>query len=143
MILCACNDSCLRKRARSGFTLVEVMIVAALILIAVLGLWQSFTGALKLSVTARELTTAIDDARDMIVRLQTTSFGSLPALYPDGASVNPSDVGGFTLTNEQIVITYSGGTSGDVLNIVVTVSWTGVDGHNRSEEFMCMRARGL
>ena len=131
------------EKVRSAVTLVEVMVVSALILIAVLSLWQTYVNAFKVSLASRELTTAVDDARDVIERLKSTPFVDIANKFPAGTAVDLAFAGGQTLNNEMIVVDYINGTVGDILNITVTVSWTGADKHQRSEEFYIMRARGM
>ena len=111
---------------KSGFTLLELMIGAAVLIVALVGLIAAYVGCFTLNESARNLTTAsnhaqciMEEIRDRnsdynITQEDWTTWASTD--LPDGGSCN-------TLDNESIVVTYPSGTGANPLEILVTVNW--------------------
>ncbi len=64
------------RRLRKGFTLIELMIGAAVLAIAIVALMGAFLGQITLNEHARNLTLAINDANRVMERLRQQNSGS-------------------------------------------------------------------
>lgn len=131
------------NKSYKSMTLIEVMAVALILSVAIVGLWQLFAGSLGLSIQAKEINIMTDDAKDVIEKIRSVNFANLTTTFGNNTAVGPSVVGGFLLTNESIVIRYPNGTDIDPLHIEVDVSWTGKDKRDYLRTFKTIRTRGL
>jgi len=129
--------------AKRGFTLVEAMVAAVILLIVGLALLQVLILSLNYSQQAREYTVIADDLRDVFEEIRSVSFANLPVLYPHNSSIPAAVVGGFQLENEAITISYPAGTGADPLEIQVTVTWKSKRGTTRSYTMKTLRTRML
>ena len=117
-----------RYHNKSGFTLVEILISALIFTLALGVLSSSLITALHLIEVSRDRTIAISDLRDMMEEIRVTPFVDMLSVFPNsmvdgpGGSSYQSIVGGYSLNNEQIVVTYAGMNS-DPLEIMVNLSW--------------------
>ena len=69
------------RRARAGFTIIELMLVIAVLMVALLLLSQSLGAAMRLTNTNRETALAADGAQEMLEILQgAEEFSQLFAL---------------------------------------------------------------
>lgn len=110
-----------------GFTLLELMIGTAVLIIALVGLISAYIGCFALNESARNLTIAVNDAqcvmeeiRDMNIPLNITSQDWSAWAIAD----SPGGGGCNKLDNETVTITYPLGTSVEPLEILITVNWT-------------------
>ena len=131
------------NKSSKGMTLIEVMAVALILSVAIVGLWALFTSSLDLSIQAKETSIMTDDAKDVIEKIRNVNFANLTTTFGNNTAVGSSVVGGFLLTNESIVIRYPNGTDVDPLHIQVDVSWTGKDTRDYLRTFKTIRTRGL
>ena len=67
-----------RKRSLTGFTLVEVVVSLAIVLVAFAGALQAIYMANILSVESKETTIAMNDARAVLEQVKITPLASLP-----------------------------------------------------------------
>lgn len=130
------------KRAKRGFTFIELMAASLVVLVAILAIMQVYITSIKLVMQAREMDIATDDLKDVLEAMKSASFSNLPVLFPDNGAVNANVIGGFLLNNEVIRVTYPNGTTVDPLLIQVTVSWTGRDMRLYNQVFYTLRTRG-
>lgn len=117
------------KRDKSGFTLIELMIGAAIMIIALVGLLATYTGSFRLNETAGNLTIAINIGQEKLEEIRNHSFDSIVTDYSSGGSpggtFNPSPLDGSGI----IDIIDDGSddpehvTSSDLLQITITISW--------------------
>jgi len=130
------------KRAKA-FSIMEMLLAAFLITIAFVSLLKLHTYALAISTKAKEISTAGEDAADIMEKIDAADFPSLSSDFPDGCCIGASiDCGNAStcpgasdvvvanemrLGNETVVVNYPLGSSCDPRGIQVTVSWVGRD----------------
>lgn len=96
-----------------GFTLSELMIAAAILLIAVLGLLAAFINCMLLNESNNNLVTAVNDAQYILEQLKGLSYSEIAAYTPPVLN---------NLSNETISLSRSIGTR--IAEVTVGVSWT-------------------
>ena len=108
-----------------------VEIVATLFICVLVG--SAVLGALlsthQLSQHAGHTMKAVSDLDDMMERIRATSFNTVQTTFPAGVA-NGGDgttyaalVGGYTLTDERITVTYPSQTPTRI-EVLVTLNWT-------------------
>ncbi|MBU4589878.1 MAG: prepilin-type N-terminal cleavage/methylation domain-containing protein [Candidatus Omnitrophica bacterium] len=115
------------NKKNTGFTLLELMIGAAVLILALVGLIAAYIGCFALNEKARNLTVATNDAQCVMeeIRDRNTAFNITQEDWSAWAATDPPDGGGCsTLDNETITVTYPSGTGARPLEIIITVSWT-------------------
>lgn len=115
------------RRPRSGMTLVELLIGVAILLVSSLSLLAAYRYALELSEVAHQSAVAVNDIKDMLERIKTTSVANLQTDFPDGVAntaAYTTVVGGLTLSGEQITTTHSPSPTADPRELIVQVTWT-------------------
>lgn len=130
-----------KKRKNSGFTLIELMLSLALVLIASAGLLEAIDASNYLSIKSREMTLAMNDARAVLERVKITSLSYLPNGQTKSASSLWGDLDTFvsnSLSNEQITVT--GDSSSSLRQITVTVSWTGARNKPQTVAFTTLKS---
>lgn len=135
------------RRHRLGFTLVEVVLAFAVLLVAGVWLLGSYRYALTLSEVSEQTTEAISDLKGMMERISNTPFNSLATDFPSGA-VNGvvggtaekygGIIGGYSLPSEQVVVTHLPTTTADPRELTVQVRWTS-GGRSYQKSFSTMR----
>jgi prepilin-type N-terminal cleavage/methylation domain-containing protein len=109
---------------QSGFTLIEVMIATAVMVVALFGVLAASTMMSQRAQESFERSVAIQDAHRVVEQMRNTAqTGTFPAnvvaAYP-----NNTDVAGFAnLTNQTVRVTYVS-TTANPLDTTVTVTWT-------------------
>ncbi len=143
------------RKSNKGFTLIEVMVTACITVTAVAALLMVYVSVLNLIFQAKEIAIAANDMKAVLEKIKSTAFADIakPGNFPDNAAISSTVVGGFQLTNEQIIVALkrADGTEIDVtpsnmpdpLLIEVTVSWRGKDGRNYSRTFRTIRTGGI
>lgn len=118
-----------RTRGRErGATFVELLVAAVIFIVAILGIAGAYLSAQQLSDEARATITAMHDLQDMLERVHATPFNTIVTDFPadavDGGAGQPyaAIVGGYTLSNEQIVVQYPT-IAMDRLELIVTLTW--------------------
>jgi hypothetical protein len=130
-----------RKRA---FSIIEMMIACFLITVAFVSLLKMHTYSLSISTKAKEISTASEDASDIMEKFNAADFPSLTTDFPNGCCIGAAaDCGGaptcpgandvvlaneLLLTNETIVVTYPFGAASNPKGVQIVVSWVGRDG---------------
>lgn len=112
---------------KSGFTLLELMIGAAVLILALVGLIAAYIGCFSLNESARNLTIATNHAQCVMeeIRDRNLTFNIIQQNWTTWAALNPPSGGGCnSLDNEIITVNYPSGTSANPLQILVTVNWT-------------------
>jgi prepilin-type N-terminal cleavage/methylation domain-containing protein len=137
------NGHAFRRGARGGFTLAEVMISVAVLVVAVLGTFATQLSSSNVMRTSRETNAAMMDLRSAMDFLLVADFDDLAAAGTDFA--DGAQIAAFTdlhLANEAITVDYpnfAGGAVPDPLQVVVTVTWTDFGGRDRSLSLSSMR----
>lgn len=108
---------------RKGFTLLELMITSAILLISIAGLLTVYVNALILDETSRETIIAANDAQYVLEQIKSVAFANI------GSYASPTLT---NLTNESIPNPTVTTISTRVKQVVVTVSWTGKRNRPRS-----------
>lgn len=114
-----------------GMTLVETLMAFLIFIIAGSGVVGSYLFTSQLSESAMSTMEATTHLQDMLERIRATPFNNILTRFPNGtpngggsgADDYASIVGGYTLNNEQITVTYPSQATGR-LEILVTVTWT-------------------
>lgn len=129
-----------------GISLIEVLITLLIVVLALVGILQSYIYSVYLSQLNRDFTFAVNDAQDIMEAMRSTSFSNLVLRFPhgvaDGPAGNPYQLlaGGYSLNNEAITVTYAN--AGVIpLEIIVTVQWGDMRFVTRSFALTTMRAR--
>jgi type II secretory pathway pseudopilin PulG len=126
----------------AGFTLVELLVSAALFATVIVALLSALVSAAALTEESKNLTQAVDDARTVLERIRddvqasadiTAFAAAFPAsTYEDWAADQQVAGTGFTgLTEEAVTVTY-GAAGDDPLEVTVVVAWTGRAGRAQS-----------
>ena len=112
----------------TGFTLMELVVASAILVVALVGLIAVFVGSFTLSEGARNLTIATNDAQTVMEEIRDYNIPSLITAedWTVWAQADISQGGGGcnSLNNESIQVTYPSGQSANPLEIMVTVNWT-------------------
>ncbi len=133
---------------RAGFTLVELLFTILILVISGLGILGAYTSSFKLVRVAQQTNIAMNDVRDIIERIKSTSFTQLTTNFPNGAANGivgtGADkygviIGGYTLPTEQITVTYQPNTTADPVELVVQLQWTS-GGRTYQQSFSTIRA---
>ena len=104
----------------SGLTLLELMIAAAVLIIAISGLLATFTGLLSLNENSRNLTLAMTACQDKMEEIRNSDFDTLYTSY-NGTGFEPA---GFPASDAEGNI-YIDNTDPELLKVCVSVSWKG------------------
>ncbi|MFH1854584.1 MAG: type II secretion system protein [Candidatus Omnitrophota bacterium] len=116
-----------KNAKRPGFTLLELMIGAAVLIIALVGLIAAYVGCFALNESARNLTIAANDAQCVMEEIRDVNIPTniTAENWTDWAASNPPSGGGCNrLDNETVTVTYPSGTDAEPLEILITISWT-------------------
>ena len=131
-----------RGGARSGFTLIELMIAIIVLLVAVMATFTSQLKARDLLQTSRETNVAMSDLQSAMERILLRPVDEIPiagSLYEDDTAIAAFD--SLHLPNEQILVDYPGYALGgpvpDPLPIVLRLNWTDPRGRPR---FLILRS---
>lgn len=116
-----------QNKNKSGFTLLELTIGAAVLIIALVGLISAFTGCFALNEGSRNLTIATNHGQSIMEEIRDRNLISniTQEDWTSWAQTDPPDGGGCnTLEGETVQVSYPSGTGADPLEILVMVSWT-------------------
>lgn len=84
---------CHKRRRRSGFSLVEVIVATAVLVIGCLGLSSAITSGARLMDLNRERTLAHEAARAQMETLECATFGQVFSLYNTTKADDPGGAG--------------------------------------------------
>lgn len=134
------------RRARSGFTLLELMVAIAVLLVAVMAAFSSQLTAMSLVSSSRDTNAAMSDLQACMEQLLTRQLDGIPIAgsdYEAGQPVAAYDA--LNLQGEQIVPTYPGYVAGnpvpDPLPIVLRCTWNDSGGRPRFLKLRSMKVR--
>ena len=111
---------------KSGLSLVELMVSAAILAFCLCSLLASYIGSLALGNTARNYTLAVNAAQDRIEELRNSGYDnvhegtavSVPVGFTNSTGMMRTDVYSLATVNNFVNITY-----GDLKSIRVVVCW--------------------
>lgn len=103
--------------------MLELMIAATVLVVALLGLLGVFTGCFGLNETARNLTIAINGAQERLEQIRNADFGTIIANYNGPFNVSGLDGMG------RVDATYVAGSNNNLIDIRVVICWR--QGRNR------------
>ncbi len=105
------------KNAERGFTLAELLLGIAILVIPVTAILSLFISCLTISENNRNLVTAVSHAQFAIEELKNTSYANIVS-----AAWNSSDISsrGLNALNGETIVIAAGG---NPRNIQVTVNW--------------------
>lgn len=132
----------MRQSRGPGFTLVELLMAAAVFAAVIVALLGALVAAAAVAEESRQLTQAVQDARTVLERIRddvqastditTFAAASPAATYSTWVSDQQAAGTEFTaLTGETVTVTY-GAAGSDPLDVTVTVNWEGRGGRARS-----------
>jgi type II secretory pathway pseudopilin PulG len=129
--LCKINTM---KRKTKAFTLVELLLVAAILSYALSAILATFTNTLAFNEMSRNLTTATTHAEHILENVRNTTFSNVSTNISSGTwNWNATTItsNGLTALNSESISTSSSGTN--PLTVTVTVSWNDLQGRSRSK----------
>jgi Tfp pilus assembly protein PilV len=129
-----------------GMTLVELLIATLVFTIALGALLSSLIAVLYLIDLSKDQTIATYALRNMMEAVRVTPFTDMLSLFPnsvvDGKGNNSYQpiVGGYTLSNEHITVTYVNVYS-DPLEIKVNLTWADKRARNHNTSISTFKTR--
>jgi len=115
---------------KSGFTLVELLIATAVLLVAITGVLIAFRSPAVLNEMARDTTIATQDASRVIEQMRVTKFSDIQKVDPYWDSWAASNGAKNLLplplpngTNETVAVSYTA-IDPSLLEVRVTITWT-------------------
>ena len=112
------------RRCNKGFTILEIALSIAIIVISILAIIGLFLTYFVLIETSTNTTIAVSDAQAVLEAMRNTepfTSESVIANYPQGVNLAP--IFNFNkLTNETAFVSY-GSLSADPLQITITINW--------------------
>ncbi len=109
------------RRKKSGFTLVEVLIAAGILVIVILGLMETYIYINIMSNTARDLTHALTQAQNKVEEIRNTTYSSIATNYASGGT--PGNKFNITSPTGEGVVTIDSSNS-DLLQIDVVICFS-------------------
>ncbi len=123
MIVVAKKPNGLTKRANNGFTLLELMVAAGILVVAITGLLAAFINASFLSQANRNKIIAVNDAQYVLENLRNTDYGNLTT-YNDTT---------FTNLNDELITVTVTTPSANIKEVVANVTW--IDERQQTKSF--------
>ncbi|MBU4343305.1 MAG: type II secretion system GspH family protein [Candidatus Omnitrophica bacterium] len=111
----------IKLRQKSGFTLFELVMAVAILVVAITGILAIFAKFIALNEDARNLTLALTACQDKMEEIRNSNFDTVFANY-NATSFDPD---GFTL-NEAKGAVYVNNTNPELLETYLSVSWRGI-----------------
>ena len=102
---------------KSGFTLLELMIGAAVLIVALVGLIAAYIGCFTLNEGARNLTIAINGTQAEMERIRNLSFDQI-----DDQNGTNFEIDGLDSSESEGIVEVDS-SNPDLLKVAVTVSW--------------------
>ncbi len=112
---------------RKGFTLMELMLSAAILALALTGIVALFLQCMILNEANRNSVIALSHAQFAMEEIKNTPFGGITSSVWDSAAVTSKGLS--PLGNESITINVTGT---DLLDVTATVNWLDRGTRNRN-----------
>ncbi|MBI5873880.1 MAG: prepilin-type N-terminal cleavage/methylation domain-containing protein [Candidatus Omnitrophica bacterium] len=106
------------KRKNSGFTLLELMIAAAIIIVALAGLLSTYVACFELNETTRNTNLALNAAQKAMEEIRSSTFSGIASAY-NGYNFAVSGMA----VNKSVGRVYVDSTDPSLLNITIGVCW--------------------
>ena len=121
-----------------GFTMIEAIMVQAILIIGAVSIWSAFAVGARLNAESEDRTIATNVARLKVEEIVNTRFRYIVEEHPAGETTFDSTPQGppyWTLNSEgqwvpslpegKYTITYPNGVDADPLRVKLTISWRG------------------
>lgn len=125
------------KTDAKGFTLIEIMIAIAILVVTLGTSLQVLQHAQTMSQEARERFYAANAARSVLETVKRTSLVNVPAISTTAYVPTTLRNGAITITMNPSTPT----TATTIATVTVTVTWTGIKNMSRSMSFTTMRSK--
>ncbi len=126
-------------RGRSGFTLVEVMVAAMVLIFGIVGALSSLQRGLQAVDSARNLTAATQRMQSEMESLRVKSWAQIEALQASGVTAVTLDD---TRAGPRLTCTRTiSDLKADMKEIVLTAEWRGYDGRPQSARLITRYGR--
>lgn len=112
-----------RQPRANGFTLLELMISAAILVVTLVALLATYISLAALIESSRNTTTAINDANRVIEQMRNSAATSFLTMTSSNWTSWAAANGAGTLTSEQVAFSFNC-TSCDLTMATVNVSWS-------------------
>lgn len=106
------------KLLNKGFTLSELMLAAAILLIAISGLLVAFIGCILLNESNNNLVIAVDDAQYVLEQIRNSAYSEISNFINN---FNPSQ---FSNLNNETITFPNPNIGARIAEVNVNVSWT-------------------
>jgi Tfp pilus assembly protein PilV len=134
------------KAEGRGVTLIEVLIATVILVFASLAIIQFYFSSLRFSELNKEEAIAQMHLTNIAEAVKCASFSELITDFPNGVSDGTAGnsysalVGGYTLGQEQIVVSYVNSTS-DPLEVTLSLNWEDQRGASLARYLVTKRTR--
>lgn len=108
----------LRKRkvsVKKGFTLVELLVSSAILIVTIMGILMSYVRSLELAEIAKNKTIAMNAVKTRVEQIKNSAFANILATY-NGITFTTPDLNG-------IGISYVTTINPNILQVTVSFSW--------------------
>lgn len=136
-----------KHRGKSGgFSLVEVMVAAMLLVVGFLGIFSTFHSSALLREASNETNRAMFEGQAVVEYIFSRPFDQVTTILIDGVPASVPGLtdgtphGGLELADKETVVTYDD-PAADPLHFTVAITWTSRLGNTRSETISCARSR--
>lgn len=129
--------------ARSGFSMLELIIAIAVLLIGTLAAFGTQMRSFELIDASRDSAVAVTDLEVCMEQVLTQTAGTIPTAFPPDAPIVAFDE--LHLPDQRIVPTYPGYVAGgpvpDPLEIVLNSTWSDGRGRPQSMNLITVKSR--
>ncbi len=146
------RDAERRRRSSGGFTLIEVMVVAMMLAVAILGMSQISNVSAALRALGREKAAAVRTLDRQVAAIQATNFAAIPARWNNtGFEVALEDKGRAILhplpgdadgMPGNVSVSAPNGDPSQLLEIRVRIDWNGAHGPQHVQRIVRLSALG-
>lgn len=136
----------MRHNGKRGSTFIEILAATLVFVVALGALLSCITQLLYLVDIAKEQTIAVGDMRNIMEDIRATAYADMAQNFPNGVTDGPAArryadiLGGYSLSNEHITVTYADASS-DPLEIRVALSWQDKRRHQRNAALSTFKTR--
>ncbi|HAJ57806.1 MAG TPA: hypothetical protein DCL35_08635 [Candidatus Omnitrophica bacterium] len=106
------------RKNNKGFTLLELMIASAVIIVALAGLLSTYVACLELNETTKNTNLALNSAQKVLEEIRSSTFSGIASAY-NGYNFSVSGIE----VNESLGFVYIDDTDASLLNITIGVCW--------------------
>jgi prepilin-type N-terminal cleavage/methylation domain-containing protein len=136
--LCNIKSMTLKKNPQA-FSLIELLVVAAIVSYSISAILATFTSSVALNEMSRNLTTATVHAEYILENIKDTTFANIPTDITNGVwnwnTASVTSNGLIALNSEAISVQYTGT---NPLKVTVSVAWNDLRGRSRSQSLQTL-----